>query len=101
LLNEEEDEPTRCYLVFYYTYDRLNMFRAALCPSSGAHDYIADYHMGHLILRLLMVGGLLQAGLLKLSAQTLSQSACTKPPTISNIRIRRPIMIINGTVVSS
>jgi hypothetical protein len=37
----EEEEPTRCYLVFYYAYDRLNMFRAALCPSSGAHDYIS------------------------------------------------------------
>jgi hypothetical protein len=31
-----EEEPTRCYLAFYYTYERLNMFRAALCPSSGA-----------------------------------------------------------------
>jgi hypothetical protein len=45
MLNEEE-EPTRCYLVFYYTYDRFNMFRAPLCPSSGAHDYTADYHIG-------------------------------------------------------
>jgi hypothetical protein len=52
-----EKEPTRCYLVFYYTYERLNMFRATLCPSSGAHDYISDYHMDRLILRLLMVGG--------------------------------------------
>jgi hypothetical protein len=34
----EEEEPTGCYLVFYYTYDRLNMFRTPLCPSSGAHD---------------------------------------------------------------
>jgi hypothetical protein len=25
---------------FYYTYDLLNMFRAHLCPSSGAHNYI-------------------------------------------------------------
>jgi hypothetical protein len=57
VINEEE-EPTRCYLVFYYTYDRLNMFRVALCPSSGAHDYISDYHMDNLIiLRLLTVGG--------------------------------------------
>jgi hypothetical protein len=60
-LNEEE-EPTRRYLVFYYTYDRLNMFRAALCPSSGADDYISDYHMDRLILRLLVVGGLVQVG---------------------------------------
>jgi hypothetical protein len=56
VINEEE-EPPRCYLVFYYTYDRLNMFRAALCPSSGANDYISGYHIDRLILRLLMVGG--------------------------------------------
>jgi hypothetical protein len=35
---------------FYYTYDMLDMFRAPLCPSSGAHDYIAAYHMERLIL---------------------------------------------------
>jgi hypothetical protein len=33
-----EEESTRCYLLFYYTYDRINMFRAPLCPSSGAHQ---------------------------------------------------------------
>jgi hypothetical protein len=55
VINEEE-EPTRCYLVFYYTCERFNMFRAALCPSSGAHDHISDYHMDRLILKLLMVG---------------------------------------------
>jgi hypothetical protein len=43
MINEEEEEPTSCYLAFNCTYDRLNMFRAALYPSSGAHDYIADY----------------------------------------------------------
>jgi hypothetical protein len=56
VINEEE-KATRCYLVFYYTYERLSMFSAALCPSSGAHDYISDYHMDRLILRLLVVGG--------------------------------------------
>jgi hypothetical protein len=55
LINEEE-EPTRCYLVFYYTYGRLNMFQAALCSSSRAHNYISDCHMDRLIFRLLMVG---------------------------------------------
>jgi hypothetical protein len=57
-------------------YKRLNMFRAALCPSSGAHDYISDYHTDLLILRLLMVGGQLQAGWLSVRAEarTLSQS---------------------------
>jgi hypothetical protein len=56
VINEEE-EPNRSYLVFYYTYDRLNIFRVTICPSSGAHDYTVDYHMDRLILRLLMVGG--------------------------------------------
>jgi hypothetical protein len=49
------EESTRWYLVFYYTYDRLNMFQAPLCPSSGARDYTVDYHMGRLVLRLLEV----------------------------------------------
>jgi len=43
-------------LIFYYIYDRLNIFRALLCPSSGAHDYSADYHMGRSVLGLLSVG---------------------------------------------
>jgi hypothetical protein len=68
VINEEE-EPTRCYLVFYYAYDRLNMFREALRPSSGAHDYISNYHMDRLILRLLVVGGLVQAGWLSVQAE--------------------------------
>jgi hypothetical protein len=55
VINEEEEEPTRCHLVFYYTYERLIMFQAALCPPSGAHDYTSDYHMARLILSLLMV----------------------------------------------
>jgi hypothetical protein len=87
----EEEEPTRRYLVFYCTYDRLNMFRAAPCPSSGARDYISGYHMDRLILRLLMVNGEVQVGWQsfraegyrstaveqKLSARTLSQPTCT------------------------
>ena len=32
------------------------MFRALLCPSSGAHDYSADYHMSRPVLGLLLVG---------------------------------------------
>ena len=31
----------------------LNMFRALLCPSSGAHGYSADYHIGRSVLGLL------------------------------------------------
>jgi hypothetical protein len=31
------------------------MFRALLCPSSGAHDYNVDYHIGRFVLGLLLV----------------------------------------------
>jgi len=32
------------------------MFLALLCPSSGAHNYSADYHMAIKFLGLLLVG---------------------------------------------
>ena len=32
------------------------MFQAALCPSSGAHDDSVGYHIGRLVLELLLVG---------------------------------------------
>ena len=38
MLITEEYNPTRCHLLHYYDYVRLNMFRAQLCLSSGAHD---------------------------------------------------------------
>jgi len=38
------------------------MFRALLCPSSGAHDYSADYHIDRPVLGLLLVGSYVQAG---------------------------------------
>jgi len=33
------------------------MFRALLCLSSGARDYVVDYHIGRFVLSLLCVGG--------------------------------------------
>ena len=33
------------------------MFRALICPSSGARDYDVVYHIGRVVLRLLYVGG--------------------------------------------
>ena len=33
------------------------MFRALLCPLSGARNYDVDYHIGRLGLSLLYVGG--------------------------------------------
>ena len=38
------------------------MFRALLCPSSGARDYDVDYHIGHIVLGLLYVGAKVQLG---------------------------------------
>ena len=32
------------------------MFRALICPSSGARDYDVDYHIGRFVLGLLYVG---------------------------------------------
>jgi len=32
------ERPTRCYTIVYWNYDSLNMFRATVCPSSGARD---------------------------------------------------------------
>jgi len=33
------------------------MFRALLCPSSGARDYDVAYHFGRFVLGFLYVGG--------------------------------------------
>jgi hypothetical protein len=56
LINEEQN-PTRCHLLTYYAYVRLNMFRAPLLPSSGAHDDSVGYHIDRLVLELMLVGG--------------------------------------------
>ena len=46
-------KPTRCHLSFYCTSYRLNMFRALLCPSSGARDCNVYYHIDRFVLGLL------------------------------------------------
>jgi len=38
------------------------MFRVPLCPSSGAHDESVGYHIGRLVLELLLVGSYVSAG---------------------------------------
>ena len=38
------------------------MFQAALCPSSGAHDDGVGYHIGRLVLELLLVESWVQVG---------------------------------------
>jgi len=57
VITEESKKPTRCHLIFYCTCYRFNVFQALLCPSSGVHDYDVVYHIGHVILGLLYVGG--------------------------------------------
>ena len=51
------ENTSRCYLLFYCTSYILNMFRALLCPSSGARDYNVDYHIGRSVLGLVYIGG--------------------------------------------
>jgi len=38
------------------------MFRALLCPSSGAHNYDVDYQVGRFVLGSLYVGGYVRLG---------------------------------------
>jgi len=38
------------------------MFRALICPSSGARDYDVVYNIGRVVLGLLYVGGEMQLG---------------------------------------
>ena len=38
--NCREKKPARCHWMVYCTYNMLNIFRALLCPSSGARDYM-------------------------------------------------------------
>jgi len=39
------------------------MFRALICPSSGARDYDVVYHIGRVVLGLLCVGDAVVSGL--------------------------------------
>jgi hypothetical protein len=60
------------------------MFRAPLCPSSGARDYTTDYHMRRLTPWLLVVGGQVQGGWLSVRAEDCLQQtspSASKLPT--------------------
>jgi len=79
------------------------MFRALLCPSSGARDYDVDYHIDFVVLGVLYVGGKVQLGwsgvrvagssttVLQPAARTPLQPNCTLPPTYSTPRTKRPM----------
>jgi len=55
------------------------MFRALLCPSSGARDYDVDYHIGRIVLGLLYVGGKVQLAWRLFSLQPGNHSSLTSP----------------------
>jgi len=63
------------------------MFRALLCPSTGARDYGVDYHIGLVVLGFLYVGG----KMLEPATRTLLQPNCTLPPTYRKPRTTRPM----------
>jgi transposase len=52
-------DATHCFIA---TFAQINMFRALLCPSSGAHDYTASYNIWSKTPWLLVVGGQVQGG---------------------------------------
>ena len=59
----EESKTNKMQLdILYCTSYRINMFQELLCPSSGARDYNVDYHIGHVDLGLLHVGGYVRLG---------------------------------------
>jgi len=66
------------------------MFRALLCPSSGAHDYSVDYHMGHPVLGFLLVGSWVQAGWISVRAAGYSTTGPFMQCGGGPIRLSRP-----------
>jgi len=43
-----DNKPTRCHfcvMLYFLLYKLLNMFRAAMCPSSGADDWLVFRHV--------------------------------------------------------
>ena len=62
------------------------MFRALLCPSSGARDYDVDCHIGRFVLGLLQVGGQVRLGWSSVRA-----AACS-PDTTPELRQRDSVM---------
>jgi len=57
------------------------MFRALLCPSSGARDYDVDYHIGRFLLGLLYVGGKVRLGWSSVRAAALLMMGIVVPET--------------------
>jgi len=82
------------------------MFRASLCPSSGAHDDSVGCQIGRLVLVLLLVGGYVQVGWMSVRTEGLRSghssilSAATPEPDglCGNQRYRRELLMMGITV---
>ena len=86
-------KPTSCHLIFYCTSYRLNMFRALLCPLSGARDYDVVYHIGRVVFGLLYVGGEMRLGWssVRVAGPSTSYSITVRPFDTVGQAIRNPI----------
>ena len=100
-----EEKPTRCHWMVYCTYDTLNMFRALLCPSSGAREcmcVITAYGVQCLVAGCRRSGAEQQAvspeeGYSTLCSIPLLDSqpaACTWPPTTSNQALHTALHVV-------
>jgi len=78
------------------------MFRAPLCPSSGAHDDSFGYHIGRLVLELLLVVGQVQAVVLQPSVRTLIHPSCLHlTSNQQQFENQMAYVVTNAIVVSS
>ena len=78
------------------------MFRAPLCPSSGAHDDSVGYHIGRLVLELLLDGSLSAGRMDEFPDRRLLQPALKLQPAATrepdglcdNQRYRRELLMM-------
>ena len=91
-----KEKPTRCHWMIYCTYNMLNVFRAFLCTSSGARDYMCAL-LPPMVCNALVAGGRRSGAGQKAmhpewgmlleqhpSSRTHSLLSWTWPPTASN-----------------
>ena len=80
------------------------MFRAPLCPSSGAHDPSVGYHIGRLVLELLLDGSLSAGRMDECSSLRSGHSSilpALKPSIQQQLEIQTAYVVTNAIVVSS
>jgi len=77
------------------------MFRAPLCPSSGAHDHSVGYHIGRLVLGLLLVGSYVQAGWMSFRTEGCNTSCLHLTSIQQQLENQTAYVVTNAIVVSS